>query len=200
MNITPFLRPGLFAFLLSLPGFAAAQLRLQSLSGKKTAEIPIGAMVGIKLPAPGEKEEDCECYWSYKGILKSTEAGKAKLLVYEETLIYQETNGVYKGVETSYSYPRKEIYTDIDVTPALSLTKYSDPSDARKSIGALIMGLALLQSFAVSPFLSDKARDVSDKVVWGGVGVGLTMMIWPSKKTWHLQQPEGKNKRLWRFR
>ncbi len=189
----------LFTTFFVLSGTIAAQLRLQSLSGKKTAEIPIGALVGIKLPAPGEKEEGCECYWSYKGILKSTEAGKAKLLVYEETLIYQEANGVYKGVETSYSYPRKEIYTDIDVTPALSLTKYSDPSDARKSIGALITGLALLQSFAVSPFLSDKARDVSDKVVWGGVGVGLTMMIWPSKKTWHLQQPEGKNKRLWKW-
>lgn len=122
------------------------------------------------------------------------------MFVQEEMIIYRETNGVFKKVETRYSYPNKEIYTDIDLQTALSLTKYLDPSDGRKSIGALIMGLALLQSFAISPFLSGKARDASDKVVWGGAGIGLIMMILPDKKTWHLQQPEGKNKRLWKFR
>lgn len=189
----------LFATFFGLSGPVAAQLRLQSVSGKKTAQIAVGATVEIKLPAPGEAHGDCDCYWSYMGILKGHEAGKAKLLVHEETLLYQDANGVYKKVETKYSYTQKDLYTDIDLAPVLSLTKYSTASHGFKGFGALIMGLSLLQSFAVSPFLSDKARDVSDKIVWGGVGVGLTMMIWPSKKTWHLQQPEGKNKRLWKW-
>lgn len=190
----------LFAAFLALPFHSTAQLRLQSVSGKKTAEIPIGATVGIKLPAPGEQGSDCECSWYYKGILKSTEAGKARLLVQEETLVYQETSGMYKRVQTRYSYPKQEIYTDVDVTPALSVTRHSNGGDIRKGFGALIIGAALLQSLAISPFLSEKSRDVSDKIVWGGVGVGLTMILLPSRKTWHIQQPRGKDKPLWQWR
>jgi hypothetical protein len=200
VNIIPFGKLCLFAALFLLPGLTSAQLRLQSVSGKKTAEIPIGATIGLKQPPPGQQQSDCECYWSYKGIFKGMEAGKVKLLVQEETLIYLEGNGMYKKVQTRYSYTKREMYTDVDAGTALSVTKYSDPGDAWKGFGAIIIGLSLLQSFAISPFLSYKARDTSDKIVWGGIGVGLTMILLPSKKTWHLQQPTGKNKRLWRLK
>lgn len=190
----------LFATFFGLSGPVAAQLRLQSVSGKKTAEIPIGATVGLKLPAPGEQDDPCEYYWLYTGVLKGREAGKIKLLVQEETLLFQDANGVFKKVQTNYSYTQKELYTDIDTDQIFSMTKYAGAGDARKGIGALIIGLSLLQSFAISPFLSDKARDTSDKIVWGGVGVGLTMILLPSKKTWYMQQPEGKRKTLWRLR
>ena len=191
----------LFATFLGLSGgHVSAQLSLQSVSGKKTAEIPIGATIRLKLPAPGVQGDPCENYWLYTGILKGQEAGKVKLLVEEETLLYQDANGVYKKVETNYSYTQKELYTDIDLEPVLSLTKYSNAGNGLKGFGALIMGLSLLQSFAISPFLSDKARDTSDKIVWGGFGAGLTLMLLPSKKTWHMQQPQGKHKRLWRLK
>lgn len=200
MKIRPSIKRCLLANFLLLPFLVPAQLRLQSISGKKTAEIPLGSTIELKLPAPGEAGDPCEYYWSYNGVLKGTESGKAKLLVHEETLMYQETNGLVKKVNTNYAYPQKEIYTDIDLAPAFSVTKYSKSGDARKGFGALIIGAALLHSVAISPFLSDKARDVSDKIVWGGVGVGVTLILLPSKKTWYLQQPTGKNKRLWQFR
>jgi hypothetical protein len=121
-------------------------------------------------------------------IINSTE----KLFVDE----YGASRTIYERVK----YPKdKEISTFIRTNNMLTFKQKSESMEALNTFGGVMIFLAVLNQFVISPFYNSEIRGTSDKITWGVFGAGLTFVLLPNKKTYHINQPKNGNKTLWKF-
>ncbi|MEK7257152.1 MAG: hypothetical protein AAB316_20520 [Bacteroidota bacterium] len=177
---------------------ALAQLKLQSVSGDKTVEIDFGRTVTFKLPTT-TSDTDCECGHAFKGNLREMKGDQAMLVLEEHVRTCKDENGVNKKVETIHVHRSGEFVTAVPLKNLKSVTRHSRSSEGLTNMGGILMLLTIFQGMVVAPLLDDDARRVSDKIMVGGFGLGLTLVALPKKRTWHFEQPKGKVKRLWRL-
>ncbi|MEZ4962797.1 MAG: hypothetical protein R2830_23430 [Saprospiraceae bacterium] len=185
-------------FTLMLIPLSFSQLRLESENGKWQVTLPTETKIGLALPTETWNEQ-CECYKTYTGILKDVERDFANLLLLETDHVFEDSNRIASRTQTKYKYLSAKIKTPVPLLDLKSVTIYHQTGKDLDILGGLMMFFSAVHGLVVAPFLSDDARNVSDKIVWGGLGAGFVMTLFPNKKTYYLQQPKGKQEELWRI-
>ena len=188
--------------ILLFPVLLPAQLILERPDGKKSVTLNPGSEIILKLPTKTAADRlECECYQSYQGILKKYEADTFTMQIEEYKRIFYEEGGVAKSEQVKYHYDHAPVDSRLLGKSPIAITKIRKSFENLEDAGGVLMLLAAFQGLGAGPLLSHKARRVSDKIVLGGLGVGLTLVLLPNKKTYYLEQPrKGKRKKLWRIR
>ena len=180
-----------------------AQLTLQKVNSSRMKVIPLGSELTIKFPTKTARK-DCDCFQSYTGILKyATKDSVTMELASEERYFAQDTN-FFKTIQTYYSQSdKKNTYQSVAVTiplkVALSLERSHLGMGDANNAGYVLMLLAVVNQFLVSPLYDADVRKTSDKISYGTFGLGLILALLPNHKTYHIQQPKEGGKSLWQF-
>jgi hypothetical protein len=187
---------GLF-FLLSTA--LSAQLTIESIDGKKRVDFPVGSMLTIKRPTP-TSNDTCECYHAHTGKLAGVQKGDALLTLEQDNRIYYSEVGIARNIKTQYAYTGPKTPTPVSLQDVISVTRTSAARKNLDGLGGTLMLLAGFHGLVTAPLLSSEARKTSDKIVWAAFGAGLVLVLLPNEKTYHIQQPKGKKKPLWRIK
>ena len=181
-------------------GTLAAQLTLTRLDGRRETHIPAGTKIAIRVPTPTQVDT-CDCHHEFTGILQKSARDTAFLNLEQDIRFYYDDQKIARRVTTYYDYKQSgPVQTVAPLHAVYTLTRFSKTGETLDDLGGVILLLTSLHSLLVAPLLSQKERKVSDAIVYGGVGVGLAMLLWPNEKHFNLQAPKrGKPKPLWRI-
>jgi hypothetical protein len=178
----------------------SAQLSLEKVNSKKIKTIPNGTEIMLKFPIKTTKT-DCNCYLEYTGKLVSASKDSLTMIIYSDERLFVDEYGVSRTIYQLSKYPEgKEVSSIVKTENLMSLKYISDSKEAVNALGGVLLILATLNQFVISPFYSPEVRKTSDKVTWGAFGVGLTLALLPKTKTYHFKQPKNGNKTLWQFK
>jgi hypothetical protein len=188
-----------FSLILMSLNILSAQLTLQKVNSNKSISISNGTELVIKFPTKTSKT-DCDCYLEYNGKLISVSKDSLTMVLYSDERLFVDEYGVSRTIYQQSKYPKgKEVSTIIKTDNMMTLKYTSDNREAINAVGGVLLTLAVINQFIISPFYSQEVRKTSDRITWGAVGVGLTLVIIPKTKTYHLKQPKNGNKTLWQF-
>ncbi len=176
----------------------SGQLKLQTVNGKRKITIPSGTEISIKMPTETAKTT-CECFQMVRGILKNYHSDTISMKILEQERRYFVDTSIGKSVVTQFGKEGNLIDSPIFAKDVLSISKHFKSRKNLDNLGGTLMMLAGFQSLVVGPLLPKNLRKGSDKIVWGGFGLGLFLVALPNKKTYYFQNQKKKNKRLWQF-
>jgi hypothetical protein len=176
-----------------------AQLTLQKVNRSKTKTIPNGTEIMLKFPTKTSKP-DCDCYFEYTGKLVSASNDSLTLIIYSDERLFVDEYGISRTIYQQSKYPTgKEVESTIKIKNVMSLKYISDNKEAVNALGGVLLILATINQFVISPFYNAEVRKTSDKITLGTFGIGLTLALLPKTKTYHFKQPKNGNKTLWQI-
>lgn len=180
--------------------FIFAQLTLQKVNSKKTVTISNGTEIYARFPTK-TSNPDCDCYIEYFGKLNEASKDSLTVILNSTERLFVDEYGVSRNSIEQIKYPKgKEIETIVRTNNMLSFKRKSENMEALNTFGGVMIFLAVLNQFVISPFYNSEIRGTSDKITWGVFGAGLTFALLPNKKTYHIKQPKSGSKTLWQFK
>jgi hypothetical protein len=183
-----------FSFFATL---VSAQLTLKEKDGSKKINIPIGTFINLKMPIISLNSDSCDCYTAYEGELVGASKDTAKIIISNTYRLYKDIDGVNKNSQTNYQYPKEKIVSSVVLKNLISVTKLKKGENP-EGLGSTLMAISLFQGLVINPFLKDKSRKTSNIIMWSTFSTGLALYIFPTKKTFHFQQPKkGEKVKLW---
>ena len=161
-----------------------AQLALQKVNGKKTKTISLNTDITIRYPSR-ETSALCDCYTEYQGLFKGGSSDSIAIALSHDYKVFGNENGVTKSIYQKYGYDEgKEVNTILRTNSILSITKKSENMEALNNFGGVMIILALLNQFIVSPFYNPEVRGTSDKITGSVFAAGITLTLLSNKKTY----------------
>ena len=176
-----------------------AQLRIQSITGKKVINIGLGKEIGLKRPTT-TTNNDCNCcYEMVRGYLKTVNESSLGLVVTKTERTFTDTDGIFKRQTIDYQWESTPA-TMVPTEDLQAILIYSKGKASLDNLGGILMVVAGLQALAINPLIDGKNRKTADRIVGGVFAVGFTMAILPNKRTYHFEQPSGDKQPLWRLK
>lgn len=182
--------------------FLSAQLTLTRAEGGKTRTIDYGQKITLKLPTKSAPcTGPCDYFQAYTGKLKQYHQDTFNMVIEEYQRVYFDEGNIAKKETVEYHYADLEISTTLFANDIISISQKSKSRENRFNFGATLLLLSAIQGLVVSPFLSDKSKKVSEKFVFGGLGLGIVLMVLPQERTYYFKPPQnGKKKKLWQIK
>lgn len=182
----------------ALPNFAHAQLTFESVQNHKLKTIKYGREIGLTYNTIS-KDENCNCcFIVYNGFLRSKDLAGIQLQIKESKRQYVDTDEIAKKQVTTYKWEDSKPTT----LPIPGLKAISVNRPVMKTldvVGALMIGVSLVQGMIINPFWDGQDRKVLDRIAFGTLSTGIVFAALPNRKTYYFEQPAKPNPRIWRL-
>ena len=181
--------------------FSFAQLTLIRSDSSKKVVIKNTSFITLKFPSISRIAKDTnENFYSIRGRLVASKNDSVKLIVSNIQRVFTDVDSVYKKAGVIHGIKNSKPSAPIKLINLEYLAVENKGIKSLKAIGGGLIVFSLLQGLVLNPFLTDKLKGSSTKVMWASFGTGLTLALLPDEKKYYFKQPmKGKKKTIWKI-
>jgi hypothetical protein len=186
--------------LLVFASFAMAQLTLKKLESSQKVSLSIGSLIEIKLPTYTSRPE-CNCFVAYKGYLKQIDGDSATVVLTEMSRETVDDNKAAIQEKRLFQPANEATISRIPLSKVLAVNKYSESNIGLRNVGAVIFTISAMSNLFLSPAIGGTFSKTLRNFGYGGMALGISTLLLPTKKTYYFEQPNKmkKKKTLWKL-